>query len=101
VTQCHPTVCYTILVTQVQMQHTDVQEDGAGFEIDIDHTYTPRCDGSGTVFLVASITGMLLVHSRAHFATCSLKIKCTVCVAVCRCLIQVFLFVLIYFYYYY
>jgi hypothetical protein len=56
------------MVPQVQMQHTDVQEDGAGFEVDIEHTYTPRSDGSGTVFLVATIAGMLLVHSGAHCA---------------------------------
>jgi hypothetical protein len=61
-------VYYTSTVTQVQMEHTDVEEDEAAWDVDIDHTYAPRCDGSGAVFLVATITGTLLVHLGVHFA---------------------------------
>jgi hypothetical protein len=67
------------MVTQVLMEHTDVHGDGAGWDVDIEHMYAPRCEGCGTVLLVATITGMLLVHCGAHFATLSLKVKCTVC----------------------
>jgi hypothetical protein len=56
------------MVSQVQVEQPDVKEDGAGWNVNVDHTYTPRSDGCGTVLLVASMTGMLLVHSGAHFA---------------------------------
>jgi hypothetical protein len=58
----------TCTVTQVQLEHTDVEEDAAAWDVDIDHTYVARCDGSGAVSVTATITGMLLVHSGAHFA---------------------------------
>ncbi|GFG32041.1 hypothetical protein Cfor_06834, partial [Coptotermes formosanus] len=41
---------------QVQLEHTDVEEDAAAWDVDIDHTFTPRCDGSGAILVAATIT---------------------------------------------
>uniref|UniRef100_A0A1V1G515 Putative LPSBP5 n=1 Tax=Reticulitermes speratus TaxID=60591 RepID=A0A1V1G515_9NEOP len=41
---------------QVQLEHTDVEEDAAAWDVDIDHTFAPRCDGPGAVLVVATIT---------------------------------------------
>jgi len=93
-----PSFCVycTSTITQVQLEHTDVQEDAAAWDVDIDHTFTPRCDGSGVVLVVATITGMLLEHSAAHFALYYYKSKCIVCVADCRCRIQICMYVCMY-----
>ena len=40
-------VYYTSTITQVQLEHTDVEEDAAVWDVDIDNTFTPQCDGSG------------------------------------------------------
>ena len=65
-----PSYCvyYTSTITQVQLEHSDVGKEAAAWEVNIDHKFTPRCDGSETVLVVATITGMLLAQSGAHFA---------------------------------
>lgn len=45
----------------MQLEHTDVEEDAAAWDVDIDHTFTPRCDGSGAILVAATITGKLLL----------------------------------------
>lgn len=72
-------------VTQVQLEHSDAEEDAATWDVDIDHTFTPRCDSSGAVLVVATITGMPLLQSGAHFALYHQKSKFTLCEAGCRC----------------
>jgi hypothetical protein len=79
----------------VQLEHTVVEEDAAAWDVDIDHTFAPRCDGSGTVLVVATITGMLLLQSGAHFALYHQTSKFAVCVAGCRCRIYILLLLLL------
>jgi hypothetical protein len=81
---------------QVQLEHKDVEEDAAAWDVDIDQSFTRRCDGSGTVLVVVTITGMLLLHSGAHLATYHQKSKFTVCVAGCRYRIPIYYFFLIF-----
>jgi len=92
-----PSYCVycTSTITQVQLEHTDVEGDAAAWDVDIDHTFTPRCDGSGVVLVVATITGMLLEHSAAHFELYHSKSKFIVCVAGCRCRIQICIIIII------
>jgi hypothetical protein len=65
-----PTYCvyYMSTIAQVALEHTDVEEDAAAWNVDVHHTFTPQCDGSRAVLVVATITGMLLAQSGAHFA---------------------------------
>ena len=59
---CTVCVYYKSTDTQVQLEHTVLEEDASPWEVDIDHTFTPHSDGSGAVLVVANITGMLFLQ---------------------------------------
>jgi len=67
-TRCLPTVCIVLARLRRCSWNTDVEEDAAAWDVEIDHTFTPRCDGSGAVLVVATITATLLLQSGAHLA---------------------------------
>lgn len=45
------------MLLQVQLEHGADQEDATAWEVGVDHTVTPQCDGSESVLVEVTITG--------------------------------------------